>query len=261
MRTLILDVGGYATQGGDGQEHAGNFCCSGAPPFFVVAAGRGEKAAQKLAGYLAVQRVAVLLQLARDRGHWFWHSSWGSPPVKQYANPLEAILQHAVSRAHDQLRRMSGQTRGISAMHTALTAGMIQGRELVFIHLGDTRLYRLRGGRLRCVTKDHTAAMKLLREGSISVDAYHAHPGRHVLTKYLGGASPHDAMFGAVDLAPGDAFLFCSPGVYNALSEHTMQNVLAGKPQDATRKAKALVLPAKNGSCSGSAAAVVVGVT
>lgn len=100
----------------------------------------------------------------------------------------------------------------LAGMASTLSAVIIRGRLLHSVHLGDTRIYRLRAGRLACLTQDHTLK----------------HPDQqHVLYRALGIEAEARADYAVHSLQPGDRILICSDGLYGAVREPIIQRILA----------------------------------
>jgi serine/threonine protein phosphatase PrpC len=104
-------------------------------------------------------------------------------------------------------------------MATTLTAIVVDSGMVYAAHVGDSRLYLLRGGALVQKTKDHTVAGSRRRAGLISAAAAKEHPERSTLTRSLGRE-----LIAAVDrlafpVVNGDTLLVCSDGLYNVLDD------------------------------------------
>jgi PPM family protein phosphatase len=96
-------------------------------------------------------------------------------------------------------------------------------------HVGDTRLYLVRGGTIVQKTKDHTVAADRRRMGMLSAERAKDHPGRSVLTRSLGRE-----LIAAVDriafpVASGDSLLVCSDGLYNVLADEELLEIASGR--------------------------------
>jgi PPM family protein phosphatase len=104
----------------------------------------------------------------------------------------------------------------------------------VALHAGDSRLYRLRDGRLEQLTHDHTLVAELMRAGEISQAQAQTHPHRYLLTRAVGVGPDIDVDYAGVSCRPGDRLLLCTDGLFKALSADEMKAVLASpaKPQE-----------------------------
>ena len=111
---------------------------------------------------------------------------------------------------------------------TTLTAIALTGRSGSVAHVGDTRLFRLRDGIMELLTTDHTQARELVRMRLIKPEQVLTHPGRHLLTRSIGG----DLMV-RLDERPsppsvGDAYLLCSDGLWSSITSREAHKALTG---------------------------------
>lgn len=133
------------------------------------------------------------------------------------ATPAGKRLYRAVQQANIEVYDMAAVVPELRGMTTTLTAVAVDRGELVAAHVGDSRLYLRRGGKLIQLTKDHTVAGERSRLGLMSKERARSHPDRSVLTRSLGRE-----LIVAVDrisnrVYRGDALLVCSDGLYNTL--------------------------------------------
>ena len=129
-----------------------------------------------------------------------------------------------------------------------------------YVHVGDTRLYRLRGGELTLITKDHTVAHLMLRRGHITREDYEKSPMKHNLTSRVGMEEGIDIVTGTEDLAPGDRLLICSDGLWDAMTHDELQRELAeaADPRNAVERLLGLA-EAKGTEDNATAVVVFVG--
>ena len=97
---------------------------------------------------------------------------------------------------------------------------------------GDSRLYRLRGGALEQISRDHSQVQRLVDAGLLSPEEADAHPNANVITKAVGGAAHLAVDVLLFDIQPGDRFLLCSDGLYNELDPPEIESGLAGEDVD-----------------------------
>ncbi len=109
---------------------------------------------------------------------------------------------------------------------STVAAMLSYGQYSFFLWAGDSRVYRLRGGQLKQMTKDHTVAQGKFERGELSANKVASHPGAHVLTRAVG---VHQTLHLDLDYETaeqGDRFLICSDGLYNDLTRSEMQQFL-----------------------------------
>jgi serine/threonine protein phosphatase PrpC len=124
----------------------------------------------------------------------------------------------------------NGRTAGRSQLgaQTTLTCLVLTPDAAHFAHVGDSRLYRLRDQTLELLTTDHTQAMELLRMKIIRPEQAASHPGRHLLTRSLGGDVVVRVDVRSGPVWPGDAYLLCSDGAWSGLSPGEIIKALEG---------------------------------
>jgi protein phosphatase len=111
-------------------------------------------------------------------------------------------------------------------MQTTLTVIVLDQDTLTIGHIGDCRLYRLREGRIKVLTRDHTMASDMLQMHLISPEQASQHPGRHQLTRSVGGEMFMNAEILRDHALPGDTYLLCSDGLWSELTEEEILTTL-----------------------------------
>jgi protein phosphatase len=125
-------------------------------------------------------------------------------------------------------------------MATTLVALAVEGAQLTAVHVGDSRLYLVRGGRATQLTKDHTLAAERVRMGVMSAERARTHPDRSTLTRSVGRELIVSRDRLSRDLQQGDLLLACSDGLYNVLADEELAELAAGAP-DAPAACRALI--------------------
>jgi len=111
---------------------------------------------------------------------------------------------------------------------TTCVVCLVQGNQAWWAHVGDSRLYLLRTGRLVTRTRDHTPVEELLQSGVIEEHELVTHPLRNSVSRCLGGAlRPPEISFDHAELEPGDTLLLCSDGLWSALPEQKLLDMPA----------------------------------
>jgi PPM family protein phosphatase len=126
--------------------------------------------------------------------------------------PIKARLRKAMQQANLAVYR-AALSRGVR-MGTTLTALVIVGQHLTFGHIGDSRLYLLRGGRATVLTRDHTAVGDMVRLGVLKPDSVRGHAQRSLLNRCLGLGLFIQADVNQIELRSGDALVLCSDGIW-----------------------------------------------
>ncbi len=108
---------------------------------------------------------------------------------------------------------------------TTLTALVLSGSRLGLVHVGDARVYLLRGGEFSRITHDHTAVRSLIDEGRLTEEEALSHPQRSLLVRALHGKAvePDLALH---DALPGDRYLLCTDGLHTVVPQDDLREVL-----------------------------------
>ncbi|MEM9804480.1 MAG: protein phosphatase 2C domain-containing protein [Cyanobacteria bacterium P01_D01_bin.56] len=172
--------------------------------FFVVADGMGGHAGGQEASRLATEAIYQYLD-----NHW---DSSESPDV---------MLRKAFIAANDAILKDQYSHPERADMGTTAVAVMFWGpqNQPWCAHVGDSRLYRLRGAKLDQITTDHTWVAKAIEDGELTVDESKHHPWRHVLSQCLGREDLNRIDIQSLDILGGDRLLLCSDGLTEELSD------------------------------------------
>jgi serine/threonine protein phosphatase PrpC len=190
------------------------------PPLFAVADGMGGAQAGEVASRLAaaVLEEANGEELSRER------------------------VVELIREANRRVFRRSSEDAAASGMGTTMTVALVESQDTVAIgHVGDSRAYLVRDGRLEQLTEDHSLVAELMRSGKLSPEEAEAHPQRSVITRALGTEPDVDVDAFTVETQPGDVFLLCSDGLTTMISDDEILAVLRDSPGDLDAAARRLV--------------------
>ncbi len=197
------------------------------PPLFAVADGIGGAQAGELASSLAAE-------VLRD------DSGDGRGGGEQR---VEQLIQEANRRVYDR----QTQDAAVSGMGTTMTLALVEESVVWIGHVGDSRAYRIRNGKLEQLTEDHSLVAELVRSGKLSPEEAESHPQRSVVTRALGTDPDVDVDTFRVDARPGDLFFLCSDGLTSMVDDDTILEEIRSNRADLRGTAKALVRAANRG--------------
>lgn len=179
--------------------------------FFIVADGMGGHAGGQEASRLATHIIQTFLQ-----DHW------------QDNIPTALLLEQALLMANQSI--LDDQRHHPERADMGTTVVVLTFRETDdqpwCAHIGDSRLYRLRGHQLDQITEDHTWIAKAIREGELTSAQSRSHPWRHVLSQCLGREDLKHIDVQVVEVQAGDRLLLCSDGLTEELSDHLIASHL-----------------------------------
>lgn len=148
---------------------------------------------------------------------------------------IETALQRAVQAANHRIYQRASGDSDLWRMATTLVALAITASQAYIAHVGDSRVYHWRAGRLSLLTSDHSEAAELFRRGFVKHERLGDHPGRHALTRSLGSDLIVRPDFIRHPVAAEDRFLLCSDGLWAAVTDRELSDALGGDPQTACR--------------------------
>ena len=147
---------------------------------------------------------------------------------------IEEFAETALEKANTELIKAQHSDMRLRQMRTTAVILCIDGNKGIGLHIGDSRLYRFRDGKVIYRTKDHSLPQMLCMMGEIREDEIRTHQDRNKLLRALGD-EPDDLRTERTefDVQPGDAFLLCSDGLWEPVTEAEMESLLAetGKPK------------------------------
>ncbi|NJN30784.1 MAG: serine/threonine-protein phosphatase [Synechococcales cyanobacterium RM1_1_8] len=183
--------------------------------FFIVADGMGGHAGGEEASHLAARVVREYLEAQ-------WQTSASSQSLLE-----AALLKANESIIEDQKEHPERADMGTTAVVMVFRSEQVgQEPQPWCAHVGDSRLYRLRGAKLEQVTEDHTWVNKASKMGVITPDQIKTHPWRHVLSQCLGRPDLAEVAIQRLDVVPGDRLLLCSDGLTEEVSDHLIAELL-----------------------------------
>ena len=142
---------------------------------------------------------------------------------------------------HDAVRARAASDQQLEGMGTTLTVAYSVGNDLFVVHVGDSRAYLLRDGRLRRITRDHTLAQSYADQGLIPQAEVESHELGHVLTRAMGAGDAHpEGEIHHLDVQHGDRLLLCSDGLTRCVPESEIASLLSSLA-DSDEACRALV--------------------
>jgi protein phosphatase len=139
---------------------------------------------------------------------------------------LAVELGAGIVRCQERLRQVAARKGASPSLGTTLTLAYVRWPDVYVAHVGDSRLYHWRDGKLAQVTRDHTLAQQLREEYGAGDDVRHFD---HVLVNAIGGdGKAPEVEAHHLRLLPGDRLLLCTDGLYGELPALTISGLLGG---------------------------------
>lgn len=194
---------------GDREDNQDRVSVSGDEHSFlaIVADGMGGHSDGAQAAEVAIETCLREFNLARH-------------PIKDPA----AFLQHLIGKANDAVNHIGAHLPLELMPRTTVALALVQDAKLNWVHVGDSRVYLIRDGRVAGRTRDHSHVEILLQEGLISEDEIAHHPLRNFVESCLGGGSelPRLKVTDEQSLQSGDVVLLCTDGLWGGLGDEEL---------------------------------------
>ncbi len=142
---------------------------------------------------------------------------------------LRKMLSEAIVELSGQLCCASATQPGLKGMGATLVLVLIRGRCACVAHMGDSRVYLFRNGKLTQLTEDHSLVALLLRRGDITPRQAKTHPARSQISRYVGMEGELGPDVSALMLKVGDRLLLCSDGLTGMVADNSIRTILKTK--------------------------------
>lgn len=206
---LLTDVGQKRS---NNQDYVNRYTNRAGIDLIVLADGMGGHRS----GHIASEMTAT------DLG-----ASW----VDTQLNTLNDVREWMVAVLEEENKKIYqlGQTDEYKGMGTTLEAVVIIDQQMIYAHIGDSRIGLLRNGEYQQLTSDHSLVGALVRAGQLSEEEARLHPQKNIITQSIGQHQPVEADIAIKTLEPGDYVLINSDGLTNMVSKEDIRDILSSE--------------------------------
>lgn len=180
---------------------------------FVVADGMGGHSHGEIASRIAIDSIREFVARTADEDATLPFEM--DPRLGRQSNRLKS----AIRVAHDKVLKAIRQDASLHGMGTTVVGLLVDGDSAAIAHVGDSRCYRLRDGKLELLTQDHTWVNEQVVAGFLSEEQARVHPLKNVVTRALGGDADIEVDVREWKVLPGDLYMLCSDGLTTMLSD------------------------------------------
>jgi PPM family protein phosphatase len=173
---------------------------------FVLADGMGGYNAGEVASGIAVKTVMSLVKEALE------HQDMGAATGSTYDRP-SIVLRDAIARANKIIYQTAKTQPQCEGMGTTIVACLFFDNKVAIAHVGDSRLYRVRGGEFKMVTTDHSLLQELVQRGIYTQAEADRATNKNYVTRALGVEPTVDVELQQDDVQKGDCYVLCSDGL------------------------------------------------
>lgn len=182
---------------------------SGVPACFVIADGMGGHNCGEVASKKAVDLACTHLLEAN------WETE-----------DIPGLLRNTISSVNNELYNFSLLDEATKGMGTTLIVSVLKNRILFIGHVGDSRVYIIRGNSIKKVTCDHSFIEELVKNGTITKDEAVNHPKRNMITRAVGYELALQVDTYEIDVIENDQVLLCTDGLTNMLTEDEIMDII-----------------------------------
>lgn len=243
----------YALKTHAGQVRPLNEDAVGADPdsgLFILADGLGGYNAGEIASTMAVSTLLAELPSELD----------GARVSPAAAFDPQQILRDRLIAMNSTIFRAALNSSAFEGMATTIVVAWLLGDRLWVAHTGDSRLYRMRGGQLEQLTRDHSFSQELLDAGMVTEEEARLLPAKNLVTRALGASAEVEPEVRDYPLQAGDLVLMCSDGLTEMISFAEIGAQLSSCKGDVQEGARRLVDMANEAGGRDNVSVVVVGV-
>ena len=192
----------------------------------IVADGMGGHASGEVASQMAVELISEY---------------YYADDVNDVAN----ALRMAIEAANSQIFEASASDERYFGMGTTLVTLVLLNDTAVCAHVGDSRLYRMRGATLEMMTTDHSQVMEMVKHGIISIDEARTHDDKNVILRALGTQEYVEVEVSEpFPVMAGDTFLLCSDGLTDMIDDPMIESIMRSEV-DIHKQGERLISAAK----------------
>lgn len=195
----------------------------------VLADGMGGYNAGEVASGMATTFVRM------EMGRWLAQA--GEAPS---TTEVRLALENCVENANHAILGASLANPQYAGMGTTLVVGVFIDARLVLGHIGDSRCYRLRGGTLRQITRDHSWLQEQVDAGLLTPQQAATSPSRNLVTRALGVEPVAVMELNEFEVVPNDLFIMCSDGLTDMVDDEALTDLLR-RPVSLEEKAQILI--------------------
>ncbi len=180
---------------------------------YIICDGMGGRKGGDVASRMAVEAIQTHMREARRDVSL----PMIGEPARRFSTTTNRLAS-AVRFANEVIHRAAGTRPGQEGMGTTVVAALLDGAILSVAHVGDSRMYLIRGQAIRPLTADHALVAEQVRLGLLTEDQARRSPLRGVLTRAVGIEETVEVELDEVPLMPGDSLVLCSDGLTRAVT-------------------------------------------
>jgi serine/threonine protein phosphatase PrpC len=223
--SLTIDAFGLTDVGRKRKHNEDAYALDVNEGLFIVADGMGGHAAGEVAAKITVETIGEFIAATRQKEEATWPFRYDHK--LQFNSNRLAI---AIEKANERVMAAVAAQPWLKGMGTTVVAGLLNEKTLSLAHVGDSRAYLYRDGKLTRLTDDHSWVHEQVTAGILTEEEAKSHPLKNVVTRALGGGPSVSPDLQELTFQAGDEFIFCSDGLTTMLSDEDIHSSVDGDP-------------------------------
>ena len=252
LHRLQVEAFGNTDTGRERDRNEDSFAVVHQHGLFMVADGVGGA----LAGDVASKMALECVREAFENTDMTWPMAAGD----EHRAPGARLMHAGLQRANTRIRGVASCEPDKAGMGTTFAAVLALADRVVIMHVGDSRVYRLRGRRFEQLTEDHNLLNEFIHAGLWDPEddvANFPHPNPHAITRAVGGEDELEVDARIDAPQRGDVYLVCSDGLYGMVDDRTLKSVLLQHQDLTLAVARLIELANENGGLDNITAVLV----
>ena len=220
---FAIDARGATDVGRRREQNEDAFLVDLETSLFIVADGMGGHAGGGTASSLAVRTIQERIRAARAAAPASFTS-----PTSEDARNFPSVLRLAVESACRAIYGAAQEDPSLAGMGTTVTAVLVAGRTAFVAHVGDSRCYLVRGGRIFQLSEDHSLVNEQLKAGAITEEEARQSRFRNIITRSVGFEEDVLVDVVGLDVEQGDTIVLCCDGLTNLVADPEILEIATG---------------------------------
>ena len=214
------------------EKNEDSVLADGHAQLFLVADGMGGHLGGEYASRMAVNTIGAIIETLENDPNATLSTDTGVKP-----GDYKSLLNYAIQVASNKVYEKASADPALHGMGTTTVGLLFRGNRVYIANVGDSRGYRIRGGKIEQVTEDHSLVGEQLRAGMLEPEEVREHRLKNIITRSVGFQGEVEVDVVARVVKPGDIYLLCSDGLSNMVPDAQLCDVVAhNKPKEACRR-------------------------
>jgi protein phosphatase len=189
---------------------------------YAVADGMGGHLGGEFASKLAVKTVEEVIQKFQNDT-----DATQIKGVNSDGTDLGDQLKHAIQEASRRIHRQALYDDNLRGMGTTVVVTLVNPKSLYIANVGDSRAYRIRNGKIKQLTEDHSLVSEQVKAGVLSASDARSHRLKNIITRSVGYQEDVEIDIAIHEVEVGDHYLMCSDGLSNLVDDREIEKIVS----------------------------------